>query len=1700
MKNIRSFAFSFVIIALLLPSILLGEDLNDLAYEDRIHLGAATIWNPEGNGDCLLFPYYDVRNVDGKRQISNINIENFGEYGIVAKLRFREWARGKEIFSKDIWIPSKGNWNAKIEMSEDGTNAIITSPWNVIWRSDSKTFYFTNPLMTGVPFSTKNVRRGLGESTLFGYVEVIGEEKTGPANLGGKTGRLSGYERDCPNTLRGTLSITRVEDGAVMAYDAVAIGNFSRNQGSLFRSPGSPYPRLDTSEDTLDQLEFQLSKYDVFGPFSVTPSNQGKTSLIITYPTKFFHYSNGKRLNQNNNPFKGPVESQGETLKSSLAQNGSPLPADSEITLPYAVNVIGLYLGTESSPTGIDNLSLPIFSYESGEVKLTSGNMAQRTLIDDYEYFREMFTTYRGLPALGLVLREYRNPDVLHASIIPADFSAVWEDTAIESILFPTFVSGPDFGIVNTGYTFETGGASSTIGDPIQYQFDWGDGSPVTDDTWLAAGVTSATHSYAAGGIYAIQSRARCSLHTDLVSKWSKAFLIRIESVSSPSILSGPTTGIPNVSYTYTASGALSSLGHPLEYQFDWIGDATDVSQWGPSVQSKTWSVGGVYTVRVRTRCKIDTFIVSDWSSGLTVTIELISQPSTPTGTSLGNGGVDYSFSTAGSISNLGDPLEYQFDWGDGTFSSWGLPTQSRSWSQYGTFTIKVKARCKIHPSVESDWSDGFDFSIETISVPSMPSGPTVITTGVSYSYTTSGSVSSSGHPIEYQFDWGTGLLSPWGGLTQSHLWSNPGSYTVKVRARCQLNPTLVTDWSPGLTVATESVSAPAVPTGPTSGSIGEIYSYLTGGAFSDNGDPIEYQFDWGDGSTSGWLPIGTLSAGKAWTDPGTYIVKAQARCSIHTDIISNWSPGIGVTISTLPPSGDTILIPSPPTGPTYGTKGTSYSYTTSGAISTLGHPVEYQFDWGNGTFSTWDGASQSNIWSTSGFYTVRVRARCQLHPTLVTDWSAGLQVGIEFVSTPSTPTGSTSGTVGEGYNYSTGGSSSDLGPNHPIQYQFDWGDGSTSEWLPVGITSVGKAWIDPGTYIVMAHARCEIHGIVSSWSQGILVTINPGPPPEAERISTPFIETVGARGSIHEVPNNLISGRKDILYSFGYSPGISNLGHTTEHQFDWGDGTFSLWGDSDKAWSTSGDYLVKVIARDVENPTVKSEWSSGLDVIIDYITPPNTPVWVAGPSDGIGYVTPPAPGYYTFSTGGSTSEIGQPLQYRFNWGDGTDSGWLPPGTLIANHVWTVQGTYIVRAEARGWWYLGADGSTEHFSDYSQNLSVTIRPTEVVSPPSIVSGPNIGFPNAFPPYTYSAGAAVSSLGHPVQYFFDWGDGTDSNWLPVGTTSASKSWPNGGTYNVRVRARCATDSNVLSAWSTVLTVKIELISAPNTPVGPNTGLPGVSYSYMTGGATSNIGDTVEYQFDWGDGTFSPWQLAPSAAKTWSVGEAYSVRARARCVTHPDVMSQWSTALTVNIEKISTPTKPVGPIIGIPFSLNTYTSGGATSNTLDPVEYQFDWGDGSFSDWMSPDAQGAISAAHSWQFGGIFSVRVKARCAIHQSIESAASDPLEVSIETITAPNKPTLAGSPPPDPPFNANVDFTFEVGGSVSNIDHAIEYQFIWGDGTQSTWITPDAGGIASASHRWTTTATFSIRVWARCKQHPLAHSSVSPFLNFKIE
>ncbi len=126
-------------------------------------------------------------------------------------------------------------------------------------------------------------------------------------------------------------------------------------------------------------------------------------------------------------------------------------------------------------------------------------------------------------------------------------------------------------------------------------------------------------------------------------------------------------------------------------------------------------------------------------------------------------------------------------------------------------------------------------------------------------------------------------------------------------------------------------------------------------------------------------------------------------------------------------------------------------------------------------------------------------------------------------------------------------------------------------------------------------------------------------------------------------------------------------------------------------------------------------------------------------------------------------------------------------------HPWTVPNTPSATCLVR---VREVDGSPSGTS----RAVFTIAIAENVSAPIMPSGPAFGTTSTS--FFFSTGGSISSLGHLVQYLFDWGDGSTSGWLPLGTISASHGWATTGTYNVRAMARCATDTSNVSLWSDV----------------------------------------------------------------------------------------------------------------------------------------------------------------------------------------------------------------------------------------------------------------------------------------------------------
>jgi len=144
----------------------------------------------------------------------------------------------------------------------------------------------------------------------------------------------------------------------------------------------------------------------------------------------------------------------------------------------------------------------------------------------------------------------------------------------------------------------------------------------------------------------------------------------------------------------------------------------------------------------------------------------------------------------------------------------------------------------------------------------------------------------------------------------------------------------------------------------------------------------------------------------------------------------------------------------------------------------------------------------------------------------------------------------------------------------------------------------------------------------------------------------------------------------------------------------------------------------------------------------------------------------------------------------------------------------------------------------------SNGFSFTVTSQETISQPSQPSGPSSG--QVSTAYSYSTGGSVSSLGHSVQYQFVWGDGNTTDWLPVGTTTASHTWASAGTYNVAALARCSIDTGIVSQFSTSLVLSISAQTPSVTLLTPSNGATGqgltptLSWNAVSGATSYDVG--------------------------------------------------------------------------------------------------------------------------------------------------------------------------------------------------------------------------------------------------------------------
>ena len=424
----------------------------------------------------------------------------------------------------------------------------------------------------------------------------------------------------------------------------------------------------------------------------------------------------------------------------------------------------------------------------------------------------------------------------------------------------PTSVVGPETGMIGQPLSFMASGASSEQGNPVEYQFDWGDGML---SSW---GANTQDHTYSSSGSKTVKARARSAVDTTSVSNWG-------DDVQTVNI-----TGMSlSIAIDPAGSGTVEKSPAKTEYAFNDTVTLTPVANSGFTFDHWNGDLTGTETPAqlIMTGNKaVTAFFVE--------TQEIVTKPSKPAGPKSGILGQTLQFTAVGSSSNLGHELEYQFEWGDGSLSEWGLNSQSHVYSVTGIMPVKARARCKTHTNVLSDWSDTLNVTISgySLTITVSPADKGLVAKNPNknrYGYGEKVALSAIGSS-GYQFDHWEGDLS--GTVNPDTVVMNENRNIIAFFKQAQ-----------------ETVSIPTFISCPDTGYIEQTINFTTGGSVSSFGNSVQYQFDWGDGTLSAW---GDSCANHIYNLVGTHKIKTRARSSVNNSIVSGWTEEKPIVVLSL--------------------------------------------------------------------------------------------------------------------------------------------------------------------------------------------------------------------------------------------------------------------------------------------------------------------------------------------------------------------------------------------------------------------------------------------------------------------------------------------------------------------------------------------------------------------------------------------------------------------------------------------------------------------------------------------------------------------------------------------------------------------------------------------------------------------------------
>ncbi|TMI22432.1 PKD domain-containing protein, partial [Candidatus Bathyarchaeota archaeon] len=746
--------------------------------------------------------------------------------------------------------------------------------------------------------------------------------------------------------------------------------------------------------------------------------------------------------------------------------------------------------------------------------------------------------------------------------------------------------------------------ATVTGGTPPYVSFIWnfGDGSA------LGSGNTP-MHGYTAAGTFSVTVTVTDSAGKTGISSAQSVVVKAGLGVSTTTASPNPASTAQTVNFIATTSGGIAPV--TCTWNFGDSASGTGCST------SHAYNTAGNFTAIVTVKDSLGVSISESIVVKITVapqcTVSLAFSPATPEASS--------PVTFTATATNCSAPVSFVWAYGDGSAGT-GI-TSTHIYSTGGTFSITVTATDS--SSLPQIATDSRSITVvAALTVPSAMASPNPNDAGVpsNFSASTNGGVGG----VSCNWTFGDGASST--GCSTTHVYSNPGTFTVVVTAQDSLGVTASKTVSEAINAQPTS-SFTISPTSAVNSQPVTFAATTVGGT-----NPFTFSWTFGDNSSgSGNVVSHTYSV------QGTYTVTlsvrdANAQTAASTQTLSvapsplttsfamtpssglmvgqlasftasvsggtspytfNWNFGDGTTASGNPvnhsfnmPGTYTVtvtvtdanamtatvpagILVNPLTlavtisGPTTGTLGSAVTFIATGS----GGTTPYTFAWTatGGSPASGTGASFSTTYSTGGTFTVSVT---------ITDANANTSIASQSVTAIALPvtasfTVSTSPTIGVQVTFVASAS----GGTGGYSYSWNLGDDNTATGNPASHT-----YTTAGSFTV---ALTVTDSSMTQTTSTQIITVSPSPPAPLSTSFTMSSASAQAGQSVTFIATTS-GGTSPYLYSWSFGDSSVSTGNPVSHNF------------------TAGNYTVTLTVTD---SSVPSETASASETITISTGPP---------------------------------------------------------------------------------------------------------------------------------------------------------------------------------------------------------------------------------------------------------------------------------------------------------------------------------------------------------------------------------------------------------------------------------------------------------------------------------------------------------------